>query len=379
MRVVLVLCVGAIAWGCGAASHEADPPAPGPCPGDPHHCCDPDDCECECTGYWRCTETFETRHCVQQNPGLPSSDPYAWECGYTPGFIVCVADIRQLDREADDWWDCTPSGDVVECRRPVESSDFPEEDGRWQCAYELGGGAPARTCDEIVDGAWQCELDEQGLSLCRNDHPDQPDGGDWDCYRVDGADVCISDHFPDSDGSDWDCFEDGELVECERNPGEVPPGGGAWDCAWGSDFLECQEVDPDPPDPDPVPCACVEGGLRVCDEATMSNWGEQECESRAESTRWGRCDEIATPSGCEPGGALAREFEWHYRGGYWDGQVFDPDDDGVILMPADNWFNPAAQDCAMRLGLCVQDMWDLDLDQDNQESVGGCDGIDECA
>ena len=47
-------------------------------------------------------------------------------------------------------------------------------------------------------------------------------------------------------------------------------------------------------------------------------------------------------------------------------------------MPPDWWYNPAGQNCAMLQGRCVQDMWDLDNDGDNQESVGTCQGIDEC-
>lgn len=380
MRGAGAILVGALAWGCGAASHEADPPDPGPCPGDPHHCCEPDDCECECIGFWHCREMEGAELCVQENPELPSADPYLWECAYAPDFIVCAAPSNALEGEVDERWNCITTGELIECSRPLEESDYPEGDGSWECAYERGG-APSRSCAEVVaqDG-WRCELDERGLTTCRNDQPEQPDDGRWDCYRVDGGDYCVSDHFPDGDDADWNCVGNGEMVECERSEGQVPPGGGAWECAWGQETLECEEVDPDPPDPDPDPeaCRCVLAGLRFCDEPTFGNWGEQECESRAGATRWSACNEIAIPSGCEPGGAEARDFEWHYRGGFWDGQVFDTDDDGVLIMPADNWFNPAAQDCAMRLGFCVQDMWDLDIDGDNQESVGSCEGIVVC-
>jgi hypothetical protein len=47
-------------------------------------------------------------------------------------------------------------------------------------------------------------------------------------------------------------------------------------------------------------------------------------------------------------------------------------------MPPDNWFNPAAEDCGIRAGLCLQDMWGLDLDGDNAESAGSCDGVVLC-
>ncbi len=378
MRVVLVLALGAMAAGCGASSHEPgddDPPVPSPCAewDDAYWCCDPDNCECTCEGYWLCTDVGDALHCVEQNPDVPHT-AMDWECRYETEQIVCTTSLEGAGPVVDRSWDCTSNGDRLECRRPIRAEDFPESDGPWECAYEAG--AVARVCDEVPApwGTWECHENEDGRSTCRKDGAEQPDDGRWDCYRVDGADYCVSDHMPEGDPVDWNCVENGEMVECEKVPGDEPPNGGPWECAWGPDFLECEEVDPDPPEG----CACVEGGRRFCDEPTFGNWGEQECTSRNGTTRWDRCNEIAIPAGCEPGGADAREYEWHYRGGFWDGQVFDPNDDGVLLMPPDNWFNPAAQDCAMRQGSCIQDMWDLDVDMDNQESVGSCAGIDEC-
>ena len=94
--------------------------------------------------------------------------------------------------------------------------------------------------------------------------------------------------------------------------------------------------------------------------------------------RWSHCNETAILTGCQPGGADAHDYEWHYAGGFWDGQVFDPNDDGILVMPPDNWYNPAGEDCAVRKGFCVQDMWDLDNDGDNQESRGECEDIQVC-
>jgi len=123
---------------------------------------------------------------------------------------------------------------------------------------------------------------------------------------------------------------------------------------------------------EPADCPCVEDTIRYCDSPAYCAWGAQICEVVQGIHRWSGCEEDGIPPGCDPWGALARPYEWHYAGGYWDGRVDDPDGDGVLSSDPDWWLNPAGQDCAMRAGLCVQDAWDLDLDGDIEESVGNC-------
>lgn len=127
----------------------------------------------------------------------------------------------------------------------------------------------------------------------------------------------------------------------------------------------------------PADCPCVEDTIRYCDAPAYCAWGAQICEVSGGIHRWSGCEEEAIPPGCDPWGALAAAYEWHYAGGYWDGRVDDADGDGVLDSEPDWWLNPAGQDCAMRAGLCVQDAWDLDLDGDIEESVGNCQ-VEEC-
>ncbi|MBI2897521.1 MAG: hypothetical protein HYY06_28440 [Deltaproteobacteria bacterium] len=126
-------------------------------------------------------------------------------------------------------------------------------------------------------------------------------------------------------------------------------------------------------------CACAEGAKRYCEQAQYCAWGVQECEVRQGIRFWGTCWETYIPPGCEPGGSDAETYQWSYAGGYWDGRVDDPDGDGVLTSEPDWWLNPAGQDCALRSGSCVQDVWDFDLDGDTGESMGDCEDIEECA
>lgn len=171
------------------------------------------------------------------------------------------------------------------------------------------------------------------------------------------------------------------MVECSNGDGQTPDGGDGvpWDCAWGqgnNEFIECEYGEGG--EDQTGDCTCIANVTRYCDEPTFCNWGTQRCEVVNGENRWSRCNETAILNGCEPGGADARDYEWHYAGGFWDGQIHDPNDDGILIMPPDNWYNPAAEDCAIRKGFCVQDMWDLDNDLDNQESLGDCEDIEIC-
>lgn len=360
-------------------------------PEDPYWCCDPDDpTGCVCEGYWHCTEGFDSsKHCVQQNPDMPDGGGTGpWQCEYAGDLIVCTGDAAEHpDAGNDGGWNCTTQNDVVECSRGQDDDDVPDDGNGapFDCTYENGGDA--RVCDQegdSPDDGWDCETGADGITVCRDDTPDAPDGGEWSCYVVDEDgvehDYCVGDHLPDDNGDGaWDCQENGELVECENDETETPDGGGAgeWDCDRGQEFVECESGDDGGEQPGES-CDCVDGAVRYCDEPTFCNWGNQECEERNGERRWSHCNETAILTGCQPGGADAHDYEWHYAGGFWDGQVFDPNDDGILVMPPDNWYNPAAEDCAVRKGFCVQDMWDLDNDGDNQESRGECEDIQVC-
>jgi hypothetical protein len=117
------------------------------------------------------------------------------------------------------------------------------------------------------------------------------------------------------------------------------------------------------------PCPCVPDTIRYCDAPAYCAWGAQICQ---EDGSWSGCEEESIPPGCDPYGALAESYEWHYAGGYWDGEIDDEDGDGVVTSEPDWWLNPAGQDCAIRAGLCVQDAWDFDVDGDVEESIGNC-------
>jgi len=264
--------------------------------------------------------------------------------------------------------------------------------------------------DESPDaGGWDCLTGGDGRTTCTDRQPERPDDGEWDCVRVDDHDVCQGDHFPD-DGTGWDCSQVAELVRCRSDDAQSPDDGGGigWQCTWDRTALVCVDapdgggdggVIPENPDgggggggggpdlPDgggdgQVPCGCVVGSSRLCDEPAFCLFGAQTCVDAGEgATRWGACGEAAIPDGCEPGGRFAEDFLWQFRGGFWDTpqqQAADADNDGRLLMAPDWWFNPAGEDCSIRQGRCVQDMWDLDGDGDNQESVGTCRGVDEC-
>lgn len=348
---------------CGEGSGGAD---------GPFWCCDPDSCPCACGPYWACTEdTTGAMRCWQMNPPLPDDGGASpWSCAYQgDDWIICTGklDDHPFAGEWDDW-NCIVRDDEVECSHPVEAEDLPDDppDVEWDCWYE--DDAEIRYCDsrgQVEETEWDCVLEADGRMVCENHDPERPDDGDWDCYAEGESDICYGDHFPDNDGP-WDCQVNGDMAVCENPHGDRPSDNGGWDCAWGEDFIQCISAEPDDS------CTCVPDTERYCDEPEFSNWGLQACDDRNGEPSWGSCRETSIPEGCEPGGEHARDYEWHYAGGYWDGQVSDPDGDGVIVMPPDYWFNPAAEDCAIRIGLCVQDMWDLDLDLDNQESAGSC-------
>ena len=264
------------------------------------------------------------------------------------------------------------------------------------------------------DGGWDCMTSADGQTLCSTSNPKQPDDGEWRCFRrEDGADVCQGDHLPDEgDAAGWDCAEQAESVVCENSSGDHPDtyGEGGWDCVWNEIGLRCHdnpggggdvggegegEGEGENPDGggDGNPgdegggdgpgddCECIAGANRFCDEPDYCLWGTQQCQEWFGVRVWGPCVEAAIPRDCAPGGALARDYAWHFEGGFWDGpetRQYDRDGDGILVYPPDFWFNPAGEDCAIRAGECAQDMWDLDQDGDNQESIGDCADIQAC-
>lgn len=395
---------------------------------DPYWCCDPDQPQCVCPGYWRCTEGFEGKVCRQSNPPLPDEGgDGTWVCEYTDDLISCEGRASEHpDAGADGDWECTSDAgnDTITCDRAAGSDDYPDEGGvgDWDCSFSSGN--EARACHEGEvggggpdDGAWDCMTAADGQTICSNDNPEQPDDGDWRCFRrADGADVCEGDHVPD-DGTavGWDCTAAGEVVTCEKADGQLPdaPGEGAWDCTWNEVGLRCHDNPGgggdvggegegeggggdaggggggggggdgdggggDAPGDD---CTCIAGAVRFCDEPDYCLWGTQQCQEWFGARTWGPCEEANIPAGCAPGGALARDYDWNYAGGFWDNwqtRLYDADGDGILTYPPDFWFNPAGEDCAIRSGACAQDMWDLDQDLDNQESIGDCADIQEC-
>lgn len=385
---------------------------------DPYYCCDPDEPRCECPGFWICTAGVGGKVCRQSNPPLPDDgDDGPWSCEYRDDLIVCTGaseDHPDAGEEGD--WTCTENAGEVECSREADRTDFPddESDVGWDCSFSDGN--EMRACTEIGEqspdfGEWDCVTAADGRTRCRNENPETPDDGEWSCVQVDGRDVCEGDHFPeDGAGQGWDCQADGELVRCQNEEGQHPDEGGmgGWSCAWGENGgLTCLD-NPDgggddvggegegenPGDGGDNPggegegedegeldCRCVAGARRYCDEPEYCLWGEQVCVERGGVRDWGDCNETDIPAGCEPGGAFARDYDWHYEGGFWDNwqtRLNDFDGDGVIRFAPDWWFNPAGEDCAIRRGECAQDMWDLDQDGDNQESLGDCEDIQAC-
>jgi len=388
---------------------------------DPYWCCDPDEGACVCQGYWRCTDGFTGKTCRQANPSLPDGGGDSpWACEYQDAMIVCTGTAGDHpDAGGDGEWVCTEdqAAGTVECSRESTDEDYPDgaEDVPWDCSYS--SQSEMRACREPQEqapdsGDWECWTAGDGRTTCVDEAPETPDGGEWDCVQLDGRDVCQGDHFPDDgEGDGWTCEQVAEMVRCENGEGQSPDEGTetVWDCAWDDATLVCIDLpddggdggvgpggpdggggdgdggEPESPDgggDEEVPCGCVAGVTRICDEPAFCLFGEQTCvDVGGGETRWGACGEAGIPAGCEPGGAFAADFWWEFRGGFWDNEeqrANDGDGDGRILMPPDWWFNAAGQDCAIRQGRCVQDMWDLDADGDNQESIGTCDGIDEC-
>jgi hypothetical protein len=388
---------------------------------DPYWCCDPDEGACVCQSYWRCTDGFAGKTCRQANPTLPDGGGEGpWSCEYRDDSIVCTGSAEDHpDAGSHGEWVCAEDGaaGTVECSREATDEDYPDAgaDVPWDCTYSPQ--SEIRACreprEETPDGGdWECWTAGDGRTTCVDRAPETPDDGEWDCLQVDGHDVCQGDHFPDEgEAVGWDCEQIAEMVRCENGEGQAPDDGEGivWDCTWDQAALVCIDLpdgggdggvvqgspdgggdeggggEPDSPDGgggEEVPCGCVADATRMCDEPAFCLFGEQTCvDLGGGETRWGACAEADIPGGCEPGGDFAADFWWEYRGGYWDNeeqQANDFDGDGRILMPPDWWFNPSGEDCAIRRGGCVQDMWDLDGDGDNQESIGTCDGIDEC-
>ncbi|MBI2895193.1 MAG: hypothetical protein HYY06_16685 [Deltaproteobacteria bacterium] len=390
LALLLAACPNEFGQGLGPGD-EVNTPAD-----DPYWCCDPDDPEgCTCTGYWHCTEGADgTKSCIQQNPELPDDGALGgWDCQYLNDLIVCEGDADEHPEAGQGGgWDCQSNGEMVTCERQQEEDDIPDggAGGPYDCVFQNGGDA--RRCEQpgdsgdLPDDGWDCLVGADGRTTCRNEEPEMPEGGDWDCYREGSADVCVGNEMPDDEGGgEWDCQRNGEMVVCENDEGQNPfgdDGGGAdWDCTWGENFLVCQDEDENGDGGEGGEddnCACIAGASRYCDEPQFCNWGRQTCETQGNERRWGTCAEVDVLNGCQPGGADARDYEWNYRDGFWDGQVNDPDGDGMILMPPDWWYNPSAEDCAIRKGFCVQDMWDLDNDMDNLESLGDCADIQQC-
>ena len=378
---------------------------------DPYWCCDPDEGACVCEGYWRCTEGFTGKTCRQSNPALPDGGgDSAWVCEYGDDVIVCTgAAADHPDAGGDGVWACIEDAGTgeIRCSRETTDEDYPEgaSDVQWDCSYS--SQAEMRACREPGesapdDGGWECWTAGDGRTTCVDRQPETPDDGAWDCVQVGGRDVCQGDHYPDEGTSQgWNCEQVAEMVRCENGEGQAPDGGDGivWDCTWDDAALVCVDLPDDggdggvvpgspddgggdgggggePQNPDDgggqeVPCGCVPGTTRLCDEPAYCLFGEQTCvDGGGGENSWGACMEIGIPDGCEPGGANAADYWWDFRGGYWDNddqRDQDPDGDGRILMPPDWWYNPAGQNCAMVQGRCVQDMWDLDNDGDNQE------------
>ncbi|MBI2893296.1 MAG: hypothetical protein HYY06_07065 [Deltaproteobacteria bacterium] len=378
----------ACAAGLGACYHSTDRggdvPAEvesgDPCadPDDAYFCCDPDDCPCECYGNWDCDDTATGGlECVQLDPELPDDGGMSpWDCVYEADWISCTGLWRDHPYAGQDGrWDCQFSPETITCRRPLVEGDMPLGPAwtYWDCSFSPE--ASSRTCRaEHEEGdEWVCSPLPGQRRRCENASPGPPSDSEWTCYRTEDEDVCVGEEAPDDPGA-WDCRLEDEAVVCVR-PGMVPNDEEAWDCQWGWTILVC-ESDGDLPPPGCEPC--VVGSQRWCSGPDWGGWGAQTCGPRAGEVRWSRCDPVdEIPAGCEPGGTNAGDYEWHYRGGYWDGMVNDPDGDGVVVVPAGDWYDSSAEDCGIRAGSCVADYWDLDLDGDIDDSLGDC-GAPEC-
>jgi hypothetical protein len=375
-------------FGGGGVEGEGEDPSY-----DPYWCCDPDEGACDCPSLWHCTEGYEGKVCDQDFPFMPD-DGTGWQCEYEGDEIVCRGnEADHPDAGQDGGWACTHAEGMVECRQDQQRDDHPDQgDGPWDCEYAADG--QSRTCTESDGsggdgGSWDCTTARDGTRTCVNQNPDKPDGSsEWNCTQIGDEDVCEGSEYPDDAGAGgWDCYQQAELIICRNGDAQRPPDDGAgepYDCAWGAEAGEIVCVsrgdggdigdgdnprdggDDDNPGDNPnddnpgdngdnpgddVPnggdegnCNCPPGAWRYCDTPTYCEWGIQDCiEPEPGRAEWSPCIEAAAPNGC--GGGVMYDEE--------------------------------AEQCAIDMGYCAQDFWDLDWDGDNQETLG--DGCQELA
>jgi len=259
------------------------------------------------------------------------------------------------------------------------------------CDPDQGEACPATyfTCTQDAAGNKHCE--EEGAT---------PDGGEWVCSETGGTMTCTGDHMPGED-SGWECVDNGDgSVTCSRHSYVPSDSGdsteGEWNCWYEGDTRICEfvpgegggdadvdsdtdadtdsdsdidedgfdqcppgqevpvpevcddgrdndcdgQVDEDcPPDNPPPPddCECVPGAQRFCDTPDYCHWGIQFCD--ADGIEWGDCSEtVSIPPECM----------------------------------IDGWYSPASEACCVAQGYCCQDMWDINGNGDNWESLGNC-------
>lgn len=357
---------------------------------DPYWCCDPDEPQCLCEGYWHCTEGIAGKQCDQANPRLPDDGGQSnWDCAYQGRQIVCTGNAADHpDAGADGGWNCSSQNDSVTCSRDQDEGDHPDEgSGPWECSYSSDSGL--RSCDESGDSGggteWDCTTARDGRETCTSRNADRPDGSGWSCVQAGGRDVCQGSDMPDgSGGGGWDCTQQGEIVRCENGEAQQPDEGGSvpWDCEWdeadgeiicvrggddgslggggndggggddgdgGNDGREGGGGLPNDGNQNEGGggggnCECPPGAWRFCDTPTYCSWGTQDCtEPAAGQAQWSPCLEDNPPNNC------------------FNGNMYDAE----------------AEQCAIDSGYCAQDFWDLDWDGNTDETLG--DGCQELA
>lgn len=244
------------------------------------------------------------------------------------GICLCTGGDGDGDADGDADGDVDGDGDADDDGAHIEVPVACDPDGFVPC----------------VDDYFSCEVfdEEGGIIHCEGSRPATPDEGDWSCEVEAMTLVCEGEDYPIGEAPYWFCGElhDG-TVRClslayQPDISSLPPDM-TWDCQYDPDEMNLV-CDSSIDAPASATC-CIPGSWRFCvSPASRGSWAIQHCTEEGDA--WQPCtglDEL--PETC--------------------GDV-------------DDWFSPDSEARCIDQGLCSQDVWDLDEDNDFSESVGDC-------
>ncbi len=287
---------------------------------DPDH---PETCMDTCV-YWTCrtvpTQFGNKVHCDAHQPDGGAHGPGSYMCPEfsTPG---SHPECPGSDAPGQGGWNCLANSTMLSCDRSGDGGTAGSSGG----SAGDGGGMAGWVC---TDGEFR---------TCRNDNPNVPGGGTWDCRDVvqpDGTVRTTCTGMGDGSGSGqngFNCTTVGEFQVCTGGP-QYPDGGGSgqWMCVFDGDTRVCTSTAPPGggmagtgggggtagagggTGGSGTPLICVPGQQRWCDGATYCSWGKQTC---TPDGRWGDCVEGNPNTGrtSGPAGACACYYPFAFN------------------------------------------------------------------